>query len=74
MPICEKLEKCPFFNERINSMPKYAQSLRDQYCLRDNTRCARYKVSIHNLEVPWTLFPDDEKQADLIISSGDRKQ
>jgi hypothetical protein len=45
-----------------------------QVFLKDNTRCARYKVSLHNLDVPWTLFPDDEKEANLIISSGETKQ
>jgi methyl-accepting chemotaxis protein len=58
MPNCEKLEKCPFFADRLANMPTIAEVLKKQYCLGDKTTCARYIVSLAGKPVPSDLFPN----------------
>ena len=56
---CEKLSKCPFFNDQLTSMPAVAGLLKQTYCLGDKTNCARYQVSMAGVPVPADLFPND---------------
>jgi len=56
---CEKLSKCPFFNNQLTNMPAVAGLLKQTYCLGDKTSCARYQVSMAGVPVPTDLFPND---------------
>jgi hypothetical protein len=60
---CEKLSKCPFFNQRMNNMPAVADMMKKKYCLSEKAECARYQVSAAGLEVPHDLFPHDTERA-----------
>ncbi len=57
MAACEKIEKCQFFNDRMEDMPPTSQTMKDSYCMTDKTGCARYVVSTAGHPVPPDLFP-----------------
>ncbi len=63
MANCEKLEKCPFFHDKLANMPAVADLMKRQFCLEDKTGCARYMVSSAGLPVPHDLFPNDNDRA-----------
>ena len=63
MAACEKLEKCPFFNDRMESMPAMAEILKNRYCVAREELCARYRVSSSGQPVPADLFPGDLERA-----------
>ena len=67
MAECEKLEKCPFFNDQLNNMPAVSGLLKQTYCLGDKTECARYHVSCAGLPVPSDLFPNDSRRSRQIL-------
>ena len=81
MSNCEHLESCPFFNDRIKSMPTIAGRLKEQFCEHDKSGCARYKVKAMILKgytpraaalgefesAMKTLFPNDEARAQRIM-------
>ena len=62
MAECEKLTKCPFFNNQLQDMPAVSGLLKQMYCLGDKSQCARYKVSAAGCPVPPDLFPDDPRE------------
>jgi len=64
---CEKLEKCPFFNDKLANMPKTAAMIKQTYCLSDPSKCARYIVFKAGLNVPQDLFPYNLERAEEII-------
>ncbi|HEY5997584.1 MAG TPA: hypothetical protein VIU29_11220, partial [Candidatus Deferrimicrobiaceae bacterium] len=57
---CELLETCIFFNDKMADMPGTAAMYKRQFCLGDNSRCARFMVvkTIGREHVPATLFPN----------------
>lgn len=59
MAECECLPKCPFFNDRMADKPATASLIKKQYCLGDNTDCARHqvKVAAGTDAVPADLYP-----------------
>jgi len=65
---CEKLEKCPFFSDRLPNMPAVAGLLKQTYCLGDKTQCARYQVSAAGVPVPMDLFPNDNRRAHQLLA------
>jgi len=69
MSDCECLEKCPFFNDKMEKMPSLAHLLKRQYCQGDNSSCARYMVfkAKGRDAVPSTLYPNDKKQAEKLL-------
>lgn len=69
---CEKLPKCPFFNNQLAEMPAVIGLLKQTYCLGDKTECARYLVSNAGAQVPSDLFPNDLSRARRLLQS--RKQ
>ncbi len=69
MAECEKLSKCPFFNDRLGSMPAVSGLLKQMYCLGDKTACARYELSCAGLQVPLDLFPDDFSRAQRLLNA-----
>jgi len=60
---CERLPNCPFFTDKLPAMPNIAHMLKQQYCLSDKVKCARYIVVTAGLEAPLNLFPNDVERA-----------
>lgn len=70
MAMCECLESCPFFNDKMKNMPATANLYKNNYCKGDNTQCARYmifKVSGSGA-VPDDLFPNNVERANSILA------
>jgi len=67
MAECEKLAKCPFFNNQLADMPAVSGLLKQSYCLGDKSECARYEVSAAGLAVPADLFPNDTARARKLL-------
>ena len=67
MAECEKLQACPFFNDRMANMPKTTKLAKQIYCFGDKMQCARYQVSKAGIEVPPDLFPHDREGAEQIL-------
>ena len=70
MPDCEVLERCPFFNDVMQSMPDHAELFKQLYCHGGNDICARYMVfrKLGRDAVPETLFPNEVSRANTIIA------
>ncbi len=62
---CEKLEGCPFFNNKIKS--GYFNFLKEIYCKGNFKKCARYTLSSKGKQVPTNLSPDGS----IIISDNE---
>ena len=73
MPACEMLERCIFFNDRMQDYPFAADQMKQRYCLDDNTECARHVVldALGKEHVPTDLFPHDVARANRIIAGVD---
>ena len=69
MAACEKLEKCPFFADKLEMMPAVSALMKTQYCLGDKSDCARYRVSTAGLPVPLDLFPNDSERARQLLAT-----
>ena len=70
MPSCPKIEKCPFFHDRMASKPSTAELYKRSYCQGDNTSCARWVASKELAQVPLTLFPNQlEKVKELVAAA-----
>jgi len=69
MTDCEYLEKCPFFNDKLEKMPKASDMMKKIYCRWDYTRCARYSIAITmgKSKVPDDLFPGDNHRANEML-------
>ena len=72
MKECELLEKCIFFNEKMEFEHDSADEFKKQYCLGDKSRCARYIVykALGREKVPPYLYPDEKEAAGRIIEKG----
>jgi hypothetical protein len=70
MADCELISKCIFFNEKMNGMPSTSDLLKKQYCLADNSECARYVVfkALGREKVPADLFPHNTERAKAIVA------
>ena len=70
MAVCERLEKCPFFNDRMADMPATAAMFKKQFCEGDFMSCARrmVAVSLSPTQVPSNLFPNEIERARKIIA------
>ncbi len=69
MEVCEKLEKCPFFNGQVPMPESIASSMKERYCLKDKTLCARYMVASAGKPVPLGLYPNQVDKARKILES-----
>jgi hypothetical protein len=76
MAECEALVKCPFFNDKMEDMPRQADFFRDLYCRGNNKICARYLVlkALGREAVPPDLFPNHEPRARQIIKDSASKK
>jgi hypothetical protein len=73
MAECECLPKCPFFNDKMANKPATANIMKKQYCLGDNSGCARHQVkAVAGAEaVPFDLFPSQiDKVKNILASTG----
>lgn len=73
MPECSCLPKCPFFHDRMENRPATAKIMKEQYCLGDNSTCARFVVSqkAGTAAVPADLFPSQsERIAGILEKAG----
>lgn len=68
MADCEKISKCPFFNDRMANIPANAAQMKQTYCRGDKTNCARYLVASQGKPVPMDLFPDQVDRARQILA------
>lgn len=70
MASCEYLNGCPFFFGKMENMPTMADMFRNNYCLGDNTHCARFVVreALGKGNVPSDLFPNDFERARRLAS------
>lgn len=66
---CERIEKCPFFNDQMSNMPATAALYKERYCKGDNERCARYHLltNVGPESVPGDLFPNQWERAEEIV-------
>ena len=71
MANCECLEKCPFFNDKLEMMPNMSKVIKDKYCLTDNSRCARFIVfsKLGRDSVPKNLFPHQHDKVKSILEN-----
>ncbi len=69
MAACEKMEKCVFFNDRMNHKPATAEVMKNNYCRKDKAQCARYQVAASGKAVPPDLFPSQTSRVKEILSS-----
>lgn len=69
MADCPLIENCPFFNDKMASMPTTSFLLKRRYCQTDHTTCARFMVysTLGREKVPADLFPSDADKAKTII-------
>ncbi len=69
MAECEFLEKCPFFNDKLEKKAE-AGELKEKYCSTNNLHCARYMVStsVGPDYVEKDLMPDEKMRAYGIIA------
>ncbi len=71
MAECECLPKCPFFHDKMESMPALAGMMKKKYCQGDNSTCARFMVFKAKGRdfVPGDLYPSQQDRAKQIITA-----
>lgn len=69
MADCELLATCPFFQDKMADKPATAEMFKKQYCMGDNSTCARYMIFIElgREKVPPDLFPNQTGRAEKIL-------
>ncbi|ACV64504.1 conserved hypothetical protein [Desulfofarcimen acetoxidans DSM 771] len=70
MSECPRLKTCPFFNDKMASMPSTAELYKKKYCMTDCSKCARYMVlKEKGMDmVPADLFPNQYDRAKKLLS------
>lgn len=66
---CPCLGKCSFFQSHETKMPALVAKLKAQYCLSDNTNCARLWVreEVGAEQVPMQMMPHQLEWAEQIL-------
>ena len=72
---CEKLERCPFYLEKMPIDSGIGALYRMNYCEKDKAKCARYKVSttLGPEFVPIDLYPNMTDRAQQMIDENSQK-
>ncbi|MDA3958210.1 hypothetical protein [Oceanispirochaeta sp.] len=67
---CEFIEKCLFFNNKLNNKSEKIEEMKVQYCQSNNLNCARYMVAnaLGKEMMPEKLFPHEKLRAYLVIA------
>ena len=70
MALCEKLEKCPFYQGKMNMESGLGAMYKKKYCEGDKTTCARYIVATQlGAEfVTNSLYPNMNNVADKLLA------
>ena len=65
MSDCPVLASCRFFNDVIENMPAISESLKERYCLCDNSGCARFFIfsALGKQHLPDDVFPHEMAKA-----------
>jgi hypothetical protein len=69
MPDCPKIEKCPFFNDKMAAKPGTAAMYKGRYCRDDNSQCARWMIGAAGCQVPPDLYPNQADRAREFIAA-----
>ena len=69
MATCEKLEKCPFYQGKMDINSGLGRMYKDKYCEGDKTICARYIVAtqLGPEFVTEKLYPNMDSMAKKIL-------
>lgn len=72
MAACEFIEKCPFFNDKLDNKPVEIEEFKNKYCKTNNLNCARYMVAnaIGKEKMPPNLYPHEKDVAYMVIAQG----
>jgi hypothetical protein len=72
---CIKLEKCPFFLDKMANKPGTAELFKKRFCLGDNTDCARWILfqALGPVEALESLFPNQKEKALKLIEEEKNK-
>ncbi|HZK57247.1 MAG TPA: hypothetical protein VFD17_02960 [Clostridia bacterium] len=67
---CEKLQTCPFYNNKMDIESGLGKMYKNRYCLGNKEKCARYIVSeeLGAKFVPVSLYPNMHEKAEEIIA------
>ena len=71
MAVCEKLEKCPFYQGQMRTDSGIGSMYKQKYCEGDKTQCARYMVAttLGSDYVTNSLYPNMADKAKAIIEA-----
>lgn len=69
MQKCEMIETCPFFNDKMASMPSTSEVFKMMYCNDNYAGCARFivRMEIGKDKVPGDLFPNQVDRVPALI-------
>ena len=70
MAACEKLAKCPFYNDKMDINKGVGAMYKKKYCEGDKTQCARYTVAtkLGAEYVTNSLYPNMNDQANKLLA------
>ena len=70
MALCEKLEKCPFYQGKMNMDSGIGAMYKKKYCEDDNSTCARYIVAtqLGAEYVTNNLYPNMNDKAEKLLA------
>ena len=66
---CQFITNCPFMKHNEKEMPGLVSRLKEEYCLRDNTHCARKLVRdiLGPESVPPLMMPNQNEWARQLL-------
>lgn len=69
MSVCEKLNGCPFYTDKMSIESGLGKIYKRKYCEENKEICARYKVSaaLGPDKVPTDLYPNMFERAEEIL-------
>jgi hypothetical protein len=67
---CEKLAKCPFYNDKMDAEKGIGKMYKQKYCEGDKTQCARYIVAtqLGAEYVTDRLYPNMHEVANKLLA------
>ena len=70
MAVCEKLQKCPFYNDKMSIDKGIGAMYKKRYCGGYKTMCARYIVAtqLGANYVPNNLYPNMIDKAEKLLA------
>ena len=74
MAMCEKFEKCPFYNDKMPCESGLGAMYKKRFCEGDKTQCARYIVSTKcgPQFVDNNLYPNMADRAKTILAQNNK--